>query len=359
VAFCTQNVVPGIDFSNDPLLQGRNFSYLDTQLKRLGGPNFAQLQINRPKGCPMLNFQQDGHGALRNPHGRVNYEPNSWNDSEAPKETKSGYRSFPEQLQASKVRERSDTFADHYSQARQFWISQTRVEKQHIIDSFSFELSKVKTCKIRERIVGHLRNIDEGLAMAVGRNLGLSQMPAPIKAARPTRKDLKPSKALSIVLNNPASISGRKLGIFCTEGADVALVNALKEAASAEGLAVQFITQHVGGVSLSDGTLHPSDEKSEGGPSVLFDAIALLISDKAVKETCADPIAKNFVSDAFMHCKFIAYNEQALALLKSTGIEPDGGMTKIVSKNECTEFINHAKKLRFWDRTKFCPESEN
>src|SRR6476660_8369222 len=137
VAFCTQNVVPGIDFTNDPLLQGRNFSYLDTQLKRLGGPNFTQLPINAPK-CPFHHFQQDGHMALRNPVGRVNYEPNSWSaDAAGPREDPDGgYRSFAEPIAGEKQRIRSERFADHYSQARQFFISQTPIEQQHIIDAF-------------------------------------------------------------------------------------------------------------------------------------------------------------------------------------------------------------------------------
>ena len=142
VAFCTQNVVPGIDFTNDPLLQGRNFSYLDTQLKRLGGPNFTHLPVNAPK-CPVAHFQQDGHMAMTNPVGRVNYEPNSWDGGAGPREDPDrGFQTFPEPVDGQKERVRSERFADHYSQARQFYVSQTDVEQQHIIDSFVFELSK-------------------------------------------------------------------------------------------------------------------------------------------------------------------------------------------------------------------------
>ncbi len=149
VAFCTQNVVPGIDFSNDPLLQGRNFSYLDTQLKRLGSPNFTHIPINAPR-CPFSHFQQDGHMAMHNPKGRANYEPNSWGEAGGPRECpERGYQSYPEALEAPKVRARSETFSDHYSQARQFYISQTAIEQTHIANALTFELSKVETPAIR------------------------------------------------------------------------------------------------------------------------------------------------------------------------------------------------------------------
>ena len=160
VAFMTQNVPPGIDLSNDPLLQGRNFSYLDTQLKRLGGPNFAHIPINAPK-CPFANFQQDGHMAMHNPKGRANYEPNSWGAAGGPRESTRGYRSFEEHIDAPKVRQRSETFADHYSQARQFFISQTAVEQTHIVNALVFELSKCEEVVIRTRMVSHLLNIDK------------------------------------------------------------------------------------------------------------------------------------------------------------------------------------------------------
>jgi catalase len=164
VAFGTNNIVPGVDFSNDPLLQGRNFSYLDTQLKRLGSTNFTHLPINAPK-CPFHTLQQDGHMAFINPKGRVNYEPNSWGGVEGgPRETDRGFHSFPAEEGGVKARIRSETFADHYSQARQFYVSQTATEQKHIASAFTFELSKVETPAIRARMVAHLRNVDEDLA---------------------------------------------------------------------------------------------------------------------------------------------------------------------------------------------------
>ena len=203
VAFMTQNVPPGIDFSNDPLLQGRNFSYLDTQLKRLGGPNFTHIPINAPK-CPFNHFPQDGHMAMRNPVGRVNYQPNSW--GEGPRaSTERGFRSFADAEFGQKVRLRAESFADHYSQARQFYISQTLPEQKHIAAALTFELSKVKTPVIRERSVSHLLNIDDTLAAKVARGLGLKFMPIAAEAAVPTRQDLEPSPALSIVEKRPGA----------------------------------------------------------------------------------------------------------------------------------------------------------
>src|ERR1700744_738252 len=182
VAFCTQNIVPGVDFTNDPLLQGRNFSYLDTQIKRLGGPNFTHIPINAPK-CPFAHFQQDGHMAMRNPVGRVNYEPNSWGANGGPRENPArGTQSFAEEADGPKRRIRSETFADHYSQALQFYASQTEVEQTHIANALVFELSKVEREDIRARMVGHLRNIDPDLAATVADGLGLA-LPPPAKAA--------------------------------------------------------------------------------------------------------------------------------------------------------------------------------
>src|SRR4029078_711170 len=165
VAFCTQNIVPGIDFTNDPLLQGRNFSYLDTQLKRLGSPNFTHLPVNAPR-CPVHTFQQDGHIAVSNPTGRANYEPNSWGgEMGGPREDpQNGFRSFPEEVEGQKSRVRSENFRDHYSQARQFYLSQTESEQSHIASAFTFELSKVETPAIRARMVSHLLNVHADLA---------------------------------------------------------------------------------------------------------------------------------------------------------------------------------------------------
>jgi catalase len=350
VAFMTQNVPPGIDFSNDPLLQGRNFSYLDTQLKRLGGPNFTHLPINAPK-CPFAHFQQDGHMAMRNPVGRANYQPNSF--GEGPRESPSrGYRHFPAEEQGSKARLRPESFADHYSQARQFYISQTPPEQRHIAAALTFELSKVETPVIRERMVSHLMNIDETLATTVAQKLGLKSMPKPADAAMPTRQDLEPSPALSIVERGPRRFEGRKLGILVTDGVDAKLLNGLMSAIAREKAVCELIAPKVGGVTASDGSWFKAHHMIDGGPSVLFDAVALLTSVEAIDDLVNEATARDFVADAFQHCKFIGYDQSALPLLEKAGIADalDEGTVALPGEEGLAGFVSNLGKLRIWGR---------
>jgi len=351
VAFCTQNVPPGIDFSNDPLLQGRNFSYLDTQIKRLGGPNFTHIPINAPR-CPLAHFQQDGHMAMRNPKGRANYQPNSWGPEGGPRENPTrGFRSFPHEVEGAKVRLRPESFADHYSQARLFFVSQTEIEQKHLCDALVFELSKVERPDIRERMVSHLCNIHDELAQTVADGLGI-ELPEPAEAARPTRGDLKPSAALSIVRRGPERFEGRKLGILVTDGADPALFAALTAAVEKVGGVVEVIAPKIAGATLSDGTLVPAKQKIDGGPSVLYDAVALLLSEDGAALLAKDKPAKDFVSDAFAHCKFISYNEAAMPLLEAAGVAAllDDACVQLRSRKDAALFIDAAGALRFWDR---------
>ena len=349
VAFCTQNIVPGIDFSDDPLLQGRNFSYLDTQLKRLGGPNFTHIPINAPK-CPFAHFQQDGHMAMHNPKGRVNYEPNSWTDGGPRESPEVGFKSYPEPVQGPKVRVRSETFADHYSQARQFYISQTEIEQRHIGNALTFELSKVQTPAIRSRMVSHLLNIDAGLAEAVAEGLRLKEMPKPATAAKPTRQDLKPSPKLSIIQNGPKSFAGRKVGALVTDGVDAAVLAALAKALKAEGAMLKLIAPEVGGVKDSAGAWHDADEKLEGGPSVLFDAVAILPSKEGAELLTTLPAARDFIADATAHRKFIAYGTAAAPLLEKAGVALDEGFVQLNKAGDCDGFVATCRKLRFWER---------
>ncbi len=350
VAFMTQNVPPGIDFSNDPLLQGRNFSYLDTQLKRLGGPNFTHLPINAPK-CPFATFQQDGHMAMRNPSGRANYQPNSF--GEGPREAPvQGYRHFPSEEQGPKVRLRPESFADHYSQARQFFISQTPPEQRHIAAALIFELSKVETPVIRERMVSHLMNIDETLASKVAHALGLKSMPQPADAARPTRQDLQPSPALSIVERGPKRFEGRKLGILATDGADVQIFKALLDNLTKQKAAFEIIAPKVGGVTMSDGSWVEAHQMIDGGPSVLYDAVCLVVSAEGIADLLKEAASRDFVADAFSHCKYIGYVADALPLLAKAGIDGDldEGTIELKDKKTVTTFFNEVGKLRVWDR---------
>ncbi|HUD93363.1 catalase [Sphingobium sp.] len=355
VAFCTQNVVPGIGFSNDPLLQGRNFSYLDTQLKRLGSPNFTHIPINAPRGCPVHNFQQDGHMAMRNPKGRVNYEPNSWaNGDNNPRQSpETGYRHFAAGEAGPKIQIRSPSFADHYSQARQFFISQTPIEQKHIGDALVFELSKCERIDIRQRMVAHLRNIDEILATVVAGGLGLPELPDPAPAALTPRTDLPASDALSILKNGPDSFRGRKLGVLVSDGAPAVLVQTLIDRVEKLGAVYEIIAPRIGGALLDNGNMVEGKQKIDGGPSVLYDAVALILSPDGAAELAEDKTAKDFVNDAYAHCKFIAYVDDALPLIDRAGIreeDMDEGLVRLERPDDVDPFLTLCGQLRVWER---------
>ena len=353
-AFCTQNIVPGVDFTNDPLLQGRNFSYLDTQLKRLGSPNFTHLPINAPK-CPMHHFQQDGHMAVQNPEGRVNFEPNSYEgDERGPREDPDrGFNSFPAEEDGAKRRLRPESFADHYSQASLFFRSQLPQEQQHIIDAFTFELAKVERVEIRERMVANLRNVDDDLASSVANGLGLSSMPRKAKAAVAPNQDLAPSEKLSIVANGPDSFAGRKVGLLVTDGAPAKVVTALAAAVKAESALLEVVAPAISGVVLDDGTALPADQMIGGGPSVLYDAVAIVVSAEGADELTAEPAAKDFVTDAHAHAKFIGYTDDADALFAAVGIgedSKDDGYLLLGSRAKANAFVEACRSLRHWNR---------
>ncbi|CCE05711.1 hydroperoxidase HPII(III) (catalase) [Bradyrhizobium sp. STM 3843] len=350
VAFHTANIVPGIDFTNDPLLQGRNFSYLDTQLKRLGSPNFTHLPVNAPK-CPFHHFQQDGHMALYNPKGRANYEPNSWgNNSGGPREVPDvGFRSFAAEDSGVKRRVRAELFADHYSQARQFYLSQTEIEQTHIKNAFVFELSKVETPAIRARVVSHLVNVDNVLAQGVANGLGI-ELPPATEPARKVINDLPSSPALSIVKNGPSSFKGRKLGILVSDGADASLLSALEHAVIGQGGMIELVAPTVGGFKASDGQVRPAKQKVNGGPSVLYDAVALVLSDRGAQLLSQEATARDFVADAFAHAKFIAATAAAKPLLDKAGVTFDAGCRVLQSPADAQGFVKQCGELRYWAR---------
>jgi catalase len=349
VAFCTANIVPGIDFSNDPLLQGRNFSYLDTQLKRLGSPNFTHIPINAPK-CPFHHFQQDGHMAMTNPKGRVNYEPNSLGIG--PRESKTGFHTYPAKESGQKVRERSEKFSDHYSQARQFYLSQTEIEQQHIADALIFELSKVEDPQIRERMVSHLPNIEEKLATAVAEGLGLTEKIIPYDHAVKAKQDLKPSKALSILLNSPKTFEGRKVGILVTDGIEDSIFESLVNQIEKEKASFEIIALTVGGVKTKGGKQIKAGQKLEGAPSVLYDAVAVLSSPEGVAPLTRHPAARQFITDAFTHLKSIGYTRATITLLERVGIafQSDEGCIEISKEEDTHQFISACRMIRFWSR---------
>ena len=346
VAYCPANIVPGIDFSNDPLLQGRLFSYLDTQLSRLGSPNFHQIPVNAPK-CPFSNQQRDGHMQMEQPTGRVAYEPNSLSNN-SPRETPAnGFHSSAVTEIGEKGRIRAESFADHYSQARQFYLSQTAYEQAHIASALVFELSKVEHGHVREAMVGHLRHIEEDLAKRVAAGLALDTMPEAPVAAAPVR-EMTPSAALQIIGKMKDTLMGRAIGILVADGSDGAVIGKIKLAATEAGATVKIVAPKVGGAKLADGSLLQADGQLAGTPSVLFDAVAVILSDEGAKALFTESAAIDFVRDAFGHLKAIAVDNGGGALLKRANVERDAG---VVDANDKDAFIT-AAKARQWDREK-------
>lgn len=328
VAFCPANVVPGIDFSNDPLLQGRLFSYLDTQLKRLGGPNFNQIPVNAPKGCPFHNFQRDGHMQGRVPTGRANYEPNSLaaaGEDGGPREAPdAGFTSFREPVAGEKERVRPDAFADHYSQPRMFFRSQTASERAHIVSALTFELSKLSLELVRMRVLANLRNVDEALAQGVADGLGVPLPPA--APARAPVLDLGTSAALSIQRNMKRTLEGRAVGILVADGSDAATLHSVRAAVHAAGGRVVIIAPRVRGVTLGDGAECHVDGQLAGTPSVTVDAIAVILSQDGAEALVRDAAAVQFVADAYAHLKAIAFDAGGRLLLDRAGVQPDDGV---------------------------------
>ncbi len=348
-AFCPANIVPGIDFTNDPLLQGRLFSYLDTQKSRLGTANFHQLPINAPK-CPMTNFQRDGQMQMAVPTGRANYEPNSLSagggGESGPRECPvTGFRSFmgraAQDEQGAKLRIRPELFADHYSQARLFWVSQTSNEQAHIASAFVFELSKVTHQPAVARMVGNLRNVDEALARRVADGIGIA-LPQKMSAAREPI-DLPASDALSIQKRATPTLEGRAVGILIADGSDGAALARLRDAIRAAGATCMVVAPKVAQTVLADGSRLKADGQLAGTPSHLFDAVALLLSDKAATTLAKEAAAVQWVMDAFGHLKAIGHAPAAQALLDKAGVIPDDGVVPL-------DRLLEAAGTRYWDR---------
>ena len=343
VAFCPSHLVPGIDFSNDPLLQGRLFSYLDTQLSRLGSPNFHQLPINAPK-CPFANQQRDGHMNMQVPTGRVAYEPSSL-ASDSARETPKGFRSFPAEEAGQRGRVRSETFADHYSQARLFFLSQSQPEQAHIASALVFELSKVETPHVREAMVGHLLNIDEGLAQRVAAGLAMPNLPPAAQAAAPVL-DMDLSPALQIIGKMKPTLEGRCVGILLNTGSDARVLKAIKAAALKAGASVKIVAPKIGEVVLHDGSGVAVDGQLAGTPSVVFDAVAVLLSAEGAEALTREAAAVDFVRDAFGHLKAICIDAGGQTLLQKAGVAPDAG---VVAASDPAAFIQ-AAQTRQWAR---------
>ncbi|MFO1079856.1 MAG: catalase [Reyranellaceae bacterium] len=347
VAFHPGHLVPGIDFTPDPLLQGRLFSYLDTQLIRLGGPNFHELPINRPV-CPMRNFQRDGHMRTTLQPGRVAYEPNSLDPKSARENPTRGFASFPDPNAGPKLRQRPESFADHYSQARQFWRSMTPPEQGHIVGAFTFELSKVETLAVRRRMLGHLELIEPELGKRVARAMGMAGQAGQLQPAVTPRDDLPPSPALSIVGKLPETLQGRVVAALVTEGSGAKAVAALRRAVVKEGGRLKLVAPRIGEIAPD---LVP-DMTLEGGPSVLFDAVALLPAAAAVEELLGMAVAVDWLRDAFGHLKAIGFNAAAQPLFEKAAVDPDGdaGVVALDGKKGLEAFIAAARQYKLWDR---------
>jgi catalase len=348
VAFCPSHIVPGIGFSDDPLLQGRLFSYLDTQLIRLGGPNFHQIPINAPR-CPMRNFQRDGLRQMEVPKGRVAYEPNSLAPGSARECPMRGFRTHPEPVDGPKLRKRAETFADHYSQARMFFISMTEPEQNHIASALAFELALVDVKAVRCRMLGHLRNIDSALHDTVAAALGMEGLTESVQPAIPPR-DLPPSPALSLIAKDPGILRGRKAGILITDGFDAGMLSALQAALKKEKAAVALVAPKIGGATGSDGVHVEVNFALSGGPSFFFDTVFLLVTPSAVGQLVEEAAAVNWVRDAFGHLKVIGYVPAAQPLIDAASVVADDGICLVSDRKSLAAYCNTARAGRRWER---------
>jgi catalase len=321
VAFCTSHVVPGIDFTDDPLLQGRLFSYQDTQLTRLGGPNFHQIPINASV-AQVHNNQRDAFHQQAVHRGRVSYEPNSLGGGCPFQAGAQGFSSFPEPVAGDKLRAKGEKFAEHYAQARLFWKSQTPVEQAHIVKAFSFELARVQTNAVRRRVVAMLANVDAKLAGGVAERLGIEvPEPLPLAMKRPPAPEVQTSKALSLTARpGEMGVRTRRVAIVVADGVDAVSATAVYAALAEAGALPRFVAPKLGTVAARGGRPIDAEVTLDTMPAVLFDALVLAGGDDAVAMLSRDGYALDFVKDQFRHCKPILAIDGASALLEAAGI---------------------------------------
>jgi catalase len=322
VAFCAAHVIPGIDFTNDPLLAGRIHSYVDTQISRLGGPNFHEIPINAPL-APVHNNQRDGMHRQAIHRGRVSYEPNSLGGGCPFQAGAAGFVSFSEPSEGDEVRAKPEKFAEHFAQASLFYESQTAFEKRHIAAGFRFELSKVTVPAIRRRVVSMLRNVSETLAAEVVAGLGMALPPAmPRALERPPAAEVTLSPALSLTARpGDGGIRSRRVAILATRGVRAKDVRALVEALGGRGAGVRVLGPHIGALETEEGETLDADASVENEPSVLFDALVLPAGEEAVALWSADGRVLEFVRDAWRHGKAILALGTASEVLSVAGID--------------------------------------
>lgn len=343
VAFHPGHVVPGIDFTNDPLLQGRLFSYTDTQLIRLGGPNFHELPINRPV-CPFHNNQRDGYGRQTINTGQVSYHKNSLaNNTPTPaSEEEGGYSHYQEKVEGRKVRARSESFKDHFSQATLFWNSMSDHEKDHLIQAFSFELGKLESESVKQQVVDMIANVSMDLTRPVAENIGAE---VPEKGGSDMTKS---SPALSQA-NTVKTAKTRKVGVILGEGFKGEAINKIFESFKSEGIAVEIISLKQGNLKGDNGNEFSIDHTFQTADPVLFDAIYLAggnTNDKAFKKN-----ASYYLSEAFKHFKPIGGTHEGIELLKENDISGHKGVVEGEdAKSFAEEFTNAVAAHRHYDR---------
>ena len=361
VAFHTANVVPGIDFTNDPLLQFRNFSYLDTQLIRLGGPNFAQLPVNRPLADVRTN-QQDGYGQQVIPQGRTSYFPNTLGGGCPALADEDVFRHYTEKVDGQKIRQRAKSFQDHYSQARMFWKSMSPVEAKHIVAAYAFELGKVETPEIRARVVDQLNLVDHDLASQVAGKLGL-----PEPAEEPVDDKMAASPALSQLNTATDSIATRKIAVLAADGVDVKGVERFKDAMAEYGAIVEVLAPVAGGtLSGGSGGELAVDRAITTMASVLYDAVVVPCGPDSVETLSKDGYAMHFVVEAYKHLKAVGGFGSGVDLLRTLGIaeefaddtdvvESNGVVSTTAAADDLTDefaeaFASALAKHRAWER---------
>ncbi len=324
VAFCVAHVVPGIDFTNDPLLAGRIHSYVDTQLSRLGGPNFHELPINAPL-APVHNNQRDGMHRQAIHRGRVAYEPNSLGGGCPFQAGAAGFVPFPEPVSGDELRGKPEKFGEHYHQATLFYESQAPHEKKHIANAFRFELSKVTVPAVRARMVASLRNVSEELAVQVAQGLGMElpePMPKALADAPPPEITASPALSLS-ARPGDGGIATRKVAILVAPQVDATSVKTVADALIAQGAVARLVGAHIGACVAADGSGFDADASLENHPSVLFDAVVIPDGEQAIAALAANGLALEFVRDQFRHGKTLLALGAGRLLLEHAGIPPD------------------------------------
>jgi catalase len=359
VAFCTAHIVPGIDFTNDPLLAGRIHSYVDTQITRLGGANFHEIPINAPV-AEVHNNQRDGFHRQAIPRGRVAYEPNSLGGGCPFQAGQRGFTSFPEPIRDDKLRGKPELFADHYTQATLFWESQAPIEKEHLVRAFRFELTRVQIPAVRERVVAMLANVADELAEKVADGLGMAEIPARLpKAIEPSREpEVASSEALSLFARpGDGSIRTRRIAILVADGVDDG-VRPLQAGLLEEGAVARFVGVKLGTAATAGGESIDVEVTLETAPSVLFDAVVVPGGRGAVDTLAVLGHAREFVKDQYRHYKPILAIGAGADLLTEAGIplalpsgEPDPGLlVRDGTRDALPEFVAAIAKHRHFER---------